>query len=98
MAYSAAGLSKMAEMGVNGCTLWAYFTLDAAATVAASGYFTGSAVDMLRIGDLIIRETVGGTVAVPTSVTTWGIHVVLTNDGTTVDLSDALVGIVANAG
>jgi hypothetical protein len=40
---------------------------------------------------------VGGTVAVPTSVTTWGWHVVLTNDGTTVDVSDALVGIVANA-
>lgn len=98
MAYSAAGLSKVSELGVNGNTLWYYCTLDAAATVAASAYFTGSAVDMLRIGDLIIRQTVGGTVAVPTSVTTWGIHVVLTNDGTTVDLSDALVGIVANAG
>lgn len=96
MAYSAAGLSKVAELGVNGCTLWAYFTLDPSATVFASGYFTGSAVDMLRVGDLIIRETVGGTVAVPTSVTTWGIHVVLTNDGTTVDVSDPVLGIVAN--
>jgi hypothetical protein len=86
MAYSAAGLSKMAEMGVNGCTLWAYITLDAAATVSASGYFTGTAVDMLRIGDVILRETVAGTVAVPTSVTTAGWHLVAGNDGTTVTL------------
>jgi hypothetical protein len=48
MAYSAAGLSKVAEMGVNGNTLWYYCTLDAAATVDTSAYFTGAAVDMLR--------------------------------------------------
>jgi hypothetical protein len=97
MAYSSAGLSKVSELGVNGATLWYYCTLDASATVFASGYFTGAAVDMLRVGDLIIRVTPAtGTVAVPLSVSTWGIHIVLTNDGTTVDVSDPLVGIVAN--
>lgn len=97
MAFNAAGLSKVAELGVNGTTLWAYFTLDAAATVAASGYFTGDAPNMLRIGDLIIRETVDA-LNPPTTITTWGIHIVLTNAAGVVDLSDALVGIVANAG
>jgi hypothetical protein len=96
MAYSAAGLSKVAELGVNGNTLWYYCTLDTAATVDTSAYFTGAVVDMLRVGDVILRQTVGGTVAVPTSVTTWGWHVVLSNDGTTVDVSDALAGVVTN--
>jgi hypothetical protein len=99
MAYSAAGLSKVAELGVNGGTLWYYCTLDAAATVDTSGYFTGDAVNMLRVADLILRVTPAtGTVAVPLSITTGGIgwHVVMTNDGTTVDVSDTTAIAVTN--
>lgn len=99
MAFAQADLCQVAILG-RVRQLWSYVTTDAAATVAASGYFTGTAVNMLRVGDLIIRETLSALpiVETTTTVTTWGIHVVLSNDGTTVDLSDALVGIVANAG
>ena len=97
MAFLQADLFKVAHMG-RGRQLWCYVTTDASATVFASGYFTGTAVNMLRVGDLVIRLTLSALpiVETTTTVTTWGIHVVLTNDGTTVDLSDPLVGIVAN--
>jgi hypothetical protein len=89
MAFDIAGLGKMADMG-QGRTLWAYFTTDAAIVVDSAAYFTGSAVDMLRIGDLILRVTAAAVppAAVPTAV---GWHVVASNDGTTVDVTDTTV-------
>ena len=59
---------------------WTYTTTDAIATVNTAAYFTGDAVNMLQVRDMII---VADTNAPTTSFVT-----VLSNDGTTVDVSD----------
>lgn len=53
MAYQSKDLSVLAY--ANGFTLWHYSTNDAAAAVAASGYFN-AASDMLRAGDMVIAN------------------------------------------
>tara|TARA_Y100001938_G_scaffold141202_1_gene210631 strand:- start:20379 stop:20645 length:267 start_codon:yes stop_codon:yes gene_type:complete len=78
MAYSASGLGMLSTC--NGWSMWLYKTTDAIATVNSSGYFTGDAVNMLQVRDMII---VADTNAPTTSFCT-----VLSNDGTTVDVSD----------
>tara|TARA_R100000664_G_scaffold31749_1_gene45707 strand:- start:832 stop:1098 length:267 start_codon:yes stop_codon:yes gene_type:complete len=78
MAYTASGLSVLAT--ANGFTLWHYSTTDTIATCNSAGYFTGDAVNMLAVRDIII---ISDTNAPTTSFTT-----VLSNDGTTVDISD----------
>jgi|6_EtaG_2_1085325.scaffolds.fasta_scaffold00156_9 hypothetical protein len=94
MAYSAAGLTRLSSGG--GANVWFYRTLDTTATVNSAAYFTGDAVDMLSIGDFIIQQTVGGTVALPTSVTAGTLMWVLSNDGTTVDVSDGTSVVVTD--
>ena len=69
--------------------LWFYDTTDAAAAVDSAGYFNG-AVDMLNVGDLIMVMKVDDVNNIAT-VTTAGWHIVLSNDGTAVDVSDATV-------
>ncbi len=64
----------------NGFSLWHYKTADAIATVNTSGYFTGEAVNMLSVRDVII---VSDTATPTTSFVS-----VLSNNGTTVDVSD----------
>lgn len=64
----------------------AYVTTDAAATVAASGYFNAAAT-LLRPGDLIYRVTVD-TAGVLQSA---GLHVVKTVAAGTVTVSPATV-------
>ena len=86
MAFIQGNLSLLAS--ANGFNLWHYKTTDAAATVDSAGYFTGDAVKMLRLGDLIIRFTLD-SLSAPTSVSTAGFHIVSSNDGTTVDVNDA---------
>ncbi len=78
MAYAASGLSVLAQ--ANGFTLWHYSTTDAIATVNTAGYFTGDAVNMLAVRDLIIVSD--------TNTPTLSFATVLSNDGTTVDVSD----------
>lgn len=51
MAFAASNLSVLAY--ANNFTLWHYTTTDTAATIGGAGYFNG-AVDMLRVGDLMI--------------------------------------------
>ncbi len=51
MALTAANLSVLAY--ANNFTLWHYTTTEAAATIEGAGYFN-SAVDMLRVNDLMI--------------------------------------------
>ena len=51
MAFTASNLSVLAY--ANNFTLWHYTTVDNAATIEGAGYFN-SAVDMLRVGDLMI--------------------------------------------
>lgn len=85
MAFDKQYLSLLAHGG--GFNLWHYRTLDAPAVVDSAGYFTGDAVNMLGVGDLIIVQDVDD-IANPGTVNTSGFHLVLSNDGTTVDVSD----------
>jgi len=81
MAYTKATLSRVATMGAGGNSLWHYTSGDALAVIDTAAYFTGDAVGMLRVGDWIL---IAGASA------TFGIAIVLSNDGTTVDTSDAV--------
>ena len=78
MAFAIAGLSLLAT--ANGFSLWVYTTTDSIATMNSSGYFTGDSVNYLNVRDVII--------AMDTSTPTTSFCLVLSNDGTTVDISD----------
>lgn len=78
MAYAASGLSALAYG--DGFTLWHYASADAIATVNTAGYFTGESVDMLKARDVMIVSD--------TNTPTMNLCIVLSNDGTTVDISD----------
>lgn len=72
-----------ASLNSNHARQWAYYTADATATVDSAGYFN-SAADLLNVGDEIYAITsVGGTTA-------YGNYYVSANDGTTVDVNDAV--------
>jgi hypothetical protein len=81
MAFVPADLTKLC--GGNGFTLWHYkHATENPATIAGSGYFTGDAVNMLGVRDLIIFNEVDAP--------TMTLMIVLTNDGTTVDVGTGL--------
>ncbi len=63
--------------------VWFYPSTDSKATVNTSGYFN-SAADRLSVGDII--WCMHGATGTPPS----SIMIVLSNDGTTVDVSDGL--------
>jgi hypothetical protein len=88
MAYLAANLSKIAQLGQNN-QMWEYQTTDALAVVDSASYFTGDAINMLRVGDIVFVKTVAavGVSKLPTAA---GIMVVSANNGTVVDLNDAV--------
>lgn len=67
--------------------LYAYYTTDAPATVDTSGYFNAAAA-MLGVGDIVLVVQVDNVASIG-SVTAAGWHIVVSNDGTTVDVSDA---------
>jgi hypothetical protein len=81
MAFAIAGLSKLS--GANGFTLWHYKTADPIATVNSSAYFTGDAVNMLGVRDVILVSD--------TNVPSMNWVIVLSNNGTVVDVSDGTV-------
>lgn len=85
MAFVRANLHKIA--GANGFNLWLYKTDDAAATVDTAAYFNTAAA-VMNVGDVIIRNTYTSTAF--TAISTVGLHFVNSNDGTTVDIADAL--------
>ena len=76
MAYASSDLSVLAY--ANNFTLWHYTTIDA--SVTTSGYFN-SAVDMLRVNDLIIANV--DTDGVPATT----FYVVTGNDGSSVTIT-----------
>ncbi len=78
MAYASSGLGMLSTS--DGWTLWLYKTTDAIATVNSAGYFTGDSVNMLKVRDMII--------VADTNVPTTNFVTVLSNDGSTVDVSD----------
>jgi hypothetical protein len=67
--------------------LHAYYTTDAPAVVDTSGYFNAAAA-MLDIADVILVVQVDDTTDVG-GVTAAGWHLVVSNDGSVVDVSDA---------
>lgn len=92
MAYSTTGLVPIGGQSKagNAPQVWAYTTEDSAATVDTSGYFNGSA-SLLKVGDLIYRLTTSSG-----AVSTAGFHVVITNTGTVVNVSDTTALTVTN--
>ena len=78
MAYSSSGLHRIG--GASGVNLWIYQTTDAIATINNAGYFTGESINMLNVRDLIIVQD--------TNTPTTNFVTVLSNNGTTVDVSD----------
>lgn len=90
MAFDNAGLSKVAQFGgLTGCSMWKYDTLDTAADVDTAAYFTGEALKILRVGDVILRTTWATAIATGT-ISTMGFHIVNANSGTAIDLADTL--------
>lgn len=79
MAFAIADLTALTYG--NGFTLWHYTSADAIATVNTAGYFN-SAADMLNVRDVII--------VVDSNTPTTSLVSVLSNDGSTVDVSDGL--------
>ena len=78
MAYSASGLTRIG--GDSNGSMWRYTTTDAIAAVNSAGYFTGEAVNMLAVRDLIVVHD--------TNTPTTNFVTVLSNNGTTVAVSD----------
>lgn len=95
MAYIDKNLHKLTELG-EGNSMWCYHTLDAAATVDTAAYFTGEALTKLRKGDVIMRITWATAITTGT-VSTYGWHIVLTNTGTAINVTDALAGTVTDS-
>lgn len=77
MAYSASGLTNMASGG--GYNMWFYSSADALSVVRASGYFNDAA-GMMNVGDVVF--------VYDSDAPTLGVSVVLSNDGSTVDIAD----------
>lgn len=77
MAYSASGLTRMASGG--GHSMWFYDSTEAITAVRVSGYFNNAA-SMLNVGDVIF--------VLDSDAPAMSISVVLSNDGTTVDIAD----------
>ncbi|MGD1878329.1 MAG: hypothetical protein ACFB13_12630 [Kiloniellaceae bacterium] len=94
MAYNAKYLTLMAHGA--GQQWWSYRTADTPAMVDTAGYFTNEAVGMLKVGDLVFVQQVDNPAA-PSSVTAAGWHLVLSNDGTTVDVSNATAVAITDA-
>lgn len=80
----------------NGFHRFRYDTLDTHATVDTAAYFDDDElVNMLNVGDII--DVVVWSTAVRTgTVSTYGKHIVLSNDGTTIDVSNVTVGVVTD--
>lgn len=85
MAFAAGRLTLIRDLGPVG--YYHYLTEDAPATVDTAGYFNGAS-GQLNVGDVILVEQVDDDGA-PGSVTALGHHVVTSNAGGVVDVSDA---------
>ena len=92
MAYDVTGLQPIGGVSKagNAPTLWSYKTTDAHGTVDTSGYFNAAA-SILRVGDVILVTVFSGS-----SVSTAGWHVVISNTGTVVNVSDVTALTVTN--
>lgn len=88
MAFNAAYLTPMTQIGFGKVNLWTYKTDDSAATVDTADYFpTGYGI---KVGDWVLRTTVTNLGASNEAVATAGIHLVSTASSTSVDVNDVL--------
>jgi hypothetical protein len=72
---------------------WAYWTTDSAAAVGVDGYLDDAdVIASVRVGDVIRVYTVSSLTADPLVITDVSELLVLSNDGTTVELSSDLWG------
>lgn len=88
---------RAADYG-NGVSLWIYVTTDTPATAEVSGYFN-DAVNELRVGDVIRLYQVAGLTDgaeiqsdLAGGITDVSEHIVVTNDGSTVDVTPDILG------
>lgn len=103
MAFDRANLTPIGGQSSRGKApqMFAYRTADAHATVDTAGYFDNGTTtntgmrNVLTIGDIIF-VTVVDDVDTPTSLTTYGAHVVLSNASGVVDVSNVTVGVVTD--
>ena len=92
MAYDATGLVPIGGQSKagNAPQIFAYKTTDAHGTVDTSGYFN-SAAGLLKVGDVILVVVTSSG-----NVSTAGWHVVMSNTGTVVNVSDVTALTVTN--
>lgn len=97
MAFDIAYLVPITHQGKRGVasTRWSYWTLDAAATVDTAAYFN-SASGLLSVGDIIDRVTWATAIGTGGTISTYGTHIVNSNTGGVVDVSDATAGSVTD--
>tara|TARA_B100001059_G_scaffold229089_2_gene261160 strand:+ start:7523 stop:7795 length:273 start_codon:yes stop_codon:yes gene_type:complete len=82
MAYTPSSLTRLA--GGSGLTLWHYSTEDTIADVNTAGYFTGEALNMMRLNDVIVAVT--STAGTPVVTMTYA----NASSGTAIDVVDGL--------
>lgn len=92
MAFDATGLVPIGGQSKagNAPQIFAYKTTDTHATVDTSGYFN-SAAGLLKVGDVILVVVLSSG-----ALSTAGWHVVVTNTGTVVNVSDVTALTVTN--
>lgn len=96
MAFALANLNPIGGQSRRGKApqMFGYRTADSHATVDSAGYFN-NASKILEIGDIIF-VTVVDDVDTPTTCSTYGSHVVLSNAAGVVDVSNVTVGVVTD--
>ena len=90
MAFNRTGLYCINPEAPPGARLWAYQSLDAETTVRVADYFL-PAIKELSIGDFIYGTVVEGAIKLPTAITARYTTYVNANNGTTIDVVDAVV-------
>ncbi len=70
--------------------VWHYVTEDAPATVDTTGYFNAK-VDELAVGDLVWVYQAADEDDLTAGISDVSLHIVLSNDGSAVDVSDDLL-------
>lgn len=93
MAFDQAKLAAAWTVGKQ--TYWRYDTADAHATVDTADYFlTAANLATMRVGDII--DVVVWASTAFAAVSTYGRHIVNSNTGAAIDVSDVTVGTVTD--
>ena len=85
-------LFPMHAFGSDAPQVWLYKTADTAADIDTAGYFANAARRGMKLGDIVWRVTVDN-VAAPTSVSTYGTHLI---NSAALDATDTTAGTVTD--